>query len=83
MVRGRGVGPVFWVKQFFAVLIGAFVVIAAAQLLKGRAASHADVHGAVLSVITAGVFTGVNFWRRRRGQRCVSRSRSPERKGRL
>ncbi|WP_293370287.1 hypothetical protein [Nevskia sp.] len=59
-------GTRFWVKRFFVALLGAFVIISAAQMLKGHDLSYAMTQAAIWSVITAAVFTATGFLRRAR-----------------
>lgn len=61
----------FWLRRFLAALAAAFVIITGAQLLRGRPTGNAVVHGLVWSLISAAIFVGVNYYRWRRGQRCV------------
>ena len=52
-------------------LAAAFVIITGAQLLRGRPTEEAVTHGLVWSLISAAIFVAVNYFRWRRGQRCV------------
>lgn len=61
----------FWIRRFLAALTAAFVFITGAQLLRGHPTGDAVTHGVVWSVISAAIFVGVNYFRWRRGQRCV------------
>ena len=72
-------GTGFWVKRFLVVLVGAFVVIGAAQLLiRGHSLSYSVVQGAVWGFITAAVFTGARFFQARNGQHCAICKDTPE-----
>lgn len=71
-------GTMFWVRRFFLVLAGAFVVIAASHLVRGRGVEYAGTHGALWSFITALVFTGARFVQARRGQHCAVCRDTPE-----
>ncbi|WP_342117577.1 hypothetical protein [Pseudoduganella sp. OTU4001] len=71
-------GTAFWIKRFLVVLVGAFVVIGAAQLLKGHEPEYAAREAAIWSIITAAVFTGARFRQARRGQNCAICKDTPE-----
>lgn len=71
-------GKGFWIKRFLLVLVAAFAVICAAQLLKGRALDYATTHAALWSVVTALVFTGARYFQARRGQHCAICKDTPE-----
>lgn len=68
----------FWLKRFFVVLIGAFIIIAGAQWLKGNDALYAATHGAIWSLISAIIFTAARFYQSRRGQHCALCKDTPE-----
>jgi hypothetical protein len=71
-------GTAFWVKRFLVVLALAFVVICAAQLLKGRGLEYSVTQGAIWSTISALVFTVARFFQARRGQHCALCNDTPE-----
>ena len=71
-------GAAFWIKRFFTVLVGAFVVIVVAQLLKGHAAKYSATHGAIWGFVSAAVFTAARYWQSRRGQHCAICKDTPE-----
>ena len=71
-------GKAFWIKRFLAVLIGAFVVISAAQMLKGHDWQYSAMQGAIWGVITATVFTVARIFQSRRGQHCAICEDTPE-----
>ena len=71
-------GAAFWIKRFFTVLVVAFIVIAAAQFLKGHAAKYAVAHGAIWGFISAAVFTAARYWQSQRGQHCAICKDTPE-----
>lgn len=71
----------FWLRRFVVALAAAFVVITAAQLLRGRPTEDAVTHGLVWSVITAAIYVGANYYRWRRGQRCIVCGDPPEPRG--
>ena len=59
------------IRGFLVVLAGAFVVIAAAQLLKGNSLDYAASEGRLWAVISATVFTVARAYRLRKGQYCA------------
>ena len=61
----------FWVKRFVTVLLGAFIIIGGAQLLKGHDLAYAATQAAIWSVLSAAVFTTARFFQARRGQHCA------------
>jgi hypothetical protein len=58
-------------RRFLLVLIGAFVIIALAHLLRGRGVSYAGTQAAIWSVITATVFLIADIYKARKGQQCA------------
>ncbi len=56
-------GTLFWVKRFLLVLLPAFAVIAASQLVQDRGIEAALVHGAIWSPITAAVYVAALRYR--------------------
>jgi hypothetical protein len=71
-------GPDFWMKRFFTVLAGAFVIILIAQMLKGHALSYSAVHSAIWAPITALIFTAARLYQSRKGQHCAICKDTPE-----
>jgi hypothetical protein len=71
-------GTAFWIKRFLVVLAGAFLVICAAQMLKGHDFSYAAIQGAIWGVITATVFTVARIYQSRKGQHCAICKDTPE-----
>lgn len=71
-------GITFWIKRFFTVLVGAFVIIGAAQMIKGHDLSYSMAQAAIWSVITAIVFTVGRLYQSRRGQHCAICRDTPE-----
>ena len=59
------------IRGFLVVLAGAFVVIAAAQLLKGNTLEYAASEGLLWAAISATIFTGARAYRLRQGQYCA------------
>lgn len=71
-----GIG--FWIKRFFTVLIGAFVVICAVQILKGHDFRYSAAEGAAWGIVAACVFTVGRLFQSRRGQHCAICKDTPE-----
>lgn len=71
-------GTAFWIKRFLIVLVGAFVVIGAAQMLKGHDLPYSVTQGAIWGVITATVFIVARLFQSRRGQHCAVCKDTPE-----
>ena len=71
-------GVAFWVRRFFVVLVGAFVLITGVQLLKGHARDAALVHGLIWAPLTAAVFVTGRLYQSRRGQHCAVCQDTPE-----
>lgn len=71
-------GAAFWIKRFLIVLVGAFVIIGAAQMLKGHALLYSAAQGAIWGAITATVFTAARFFQSRVGQHCAVCKDTPE-----
>lgn len=76
-------GAVFWIRRCLLVFAGAFVVIAAAQLLKGHALTDAATQGSIWAAISATVFTGARLVQSRlvqsrQGQHCALCRDTPE-----
>jgi hypothetical protein len=71
-------GIVFWIKRFFTVLVGAFVVICAAQMLRGHDIRYSAVQGAIWAIVTASIFTIARLFQSRRGQHCAICKDTPE-----
>ena len=71
-------GGAFWVRRLLTVLAGAFVVIAAAQLLRGRAVEEAIPHASLWAPVAAVIFTGSRLYQSRRGQHCAICKDTPQ-----
>jgi hypothetical protein len=72
------VGTAFWIKRFFIVLVGAFIIIGVTQMLKGHDLPYAVTQGAIWGAITATVFTVARVIQSRRGQHCAICKDTPE-----
>lgn len=68
----------FWVKRFFVVLVGAFVIIGVGQFLKRHDVAFAATQAAIWSTLSALVFTVARFFQARRGQHCAICKDTPE-----
>lgn len=71
-------GFVFWVRRFFTVFAAAFLLIAVAQLARGRAPELALPHAGTWAALAASVFTVSRFYQSRRGQHCAICRDTPE-----
>lgn len=71
-------GTAFWVRRFLSVFAGAFVVIAAVQLLKGRDVGNATLMALAWAAAAATVFTTSRIYQSRRGQHCAICKDTPE-----
>ena len=67
-----------WIRRYVSVLVGAFVVIAAAQLLQGHARQDALADAALWAAVSATVFTVARYLQARRGQHCDLCRDTPE-----
>ena len=59
-----------WLRRFSIVFASAFLVIALAQLLRGRTPQFAALHGLVWAAISATIFVAAQAHREHRRQRC-------------
>jgi len=71
-------GIAFWIKRYLVVLLGAFAIICAAQLLKGHDLEYSATQGAIWGAISATIFIGVRYWRASRNQHCALCRDTPE-----
>lgn len=76
-------GAAFWIRRFLTVFAGAFAIIAVAQLLKGRTAESATLHGLGWAAVTAAVFTTSRIYQSRRQQHCAICRDTPEKQSEL
>ena len=72
------VSNAFWIRRFFTVLAGAFVVICAAQMLRGHDLPYSAAQGVIWGSISATVFTVARFFQARRGRHCAICRDTPE-----
>lgn len=68
----------FWIKRFLTVLIGAFAIIGAAQVLKGHDLRYSVTQAALWGAIAATVFTAARIHQSRKGQHCALCKDTPE-----
>lgn len=71
-------GTAFWIRRYLTVLVGAFVVIGAAQLLRGHDPVYAAGQAGIWAFISATVFTGARFFQARQGRHCAICKDTPE-----
>lgn len=71
-------GTTFWIKRFFTVLMGAFIVIGVVQMLKGHDLRYSVTEAAIWGVITATVFTVGRLYQSHRGRHCAICKDTPE-----
>lgn len=64
-------GTAFWIRRFALVFAGAFVLIAASHLVRGRGIEHARLEATLWASLTAAVFTGARIVQSRRGRHCA------------
>ncbi len=68
----------FWARRFVLVWLGAFVVIGAAHLVRGRPLAHAITEAGIWGLITAAVFVAARAWQASRSQHCAVCRDTPE-----
>ncbi len=73
-------GRAFWIKRFFAVLLLAFAILMAVELLKGHRPEAAVTFSLAWSLIAATIFTGARIYQSRRGRHCALCGDTPETK---
>lgn len=64
-------GMAFWIRRFAVVFAVAFVLIAAAQLLRGHPAAHAATHGLVWAAVSTAIFIASRIYQSRQGRHCA------------
>ena len=74
-------GTAFWIRRFVTVFVGAFGLIAASHLVRGRGLEYALVEAGLWAPITACVFTAARLYQSRRGQHCSVCRDTPESRG--
>jgi hypothetical protein len=70
--------PAFWIKRFFVVFAGMFVVLLAVGLLKGRAPRSVAMESAFWSLVATSIFLVTRLVRSRQGQHCELCRDTPE-----
>ena len=63
--------PMFWITRFLQVLALVFVILLAAEIIKGGTVAGGWLDSAIWSSVAATVFTGSRYYRARRGQACA------------
>lgn len=71
-------GTAFWIKRFLVVLMGAFVIICMAQVLRGHDWVYSATQGAIWGVLGAAVFTVARYRQAKKGQHCALCRDTPE-----
>ena len=71
-------GPVFWLRRFLLVFVGAAMVIAVAQVVQGHALADSIAHGLLWALLSTSVFIGARIFQSRRGQHCALCRDTPE-----
>jgi len=72
----------FWIRQFLLALVGAFLLIGASHLIRGRGVDYAIREAALWAVLTAVVYTVVFAVNLRRRPSCpIDSSKSGESNG--
>lgn len=71
-------GPAFWLRRFLTVFAGAFLIIGAAQALKGHTRRYATSQGVLWGGISASLFTATRLYRSRKGQACALCQDTPQ-----
>lgn len=71
-------GTAFWIKRFLVVLMGAFVIICMAQVLRGHDWAYSATQGAIWGVLGAAVFTVARYRQAKKGQHCALCRDTPE-----
>lgn len=61
----------FWVRRYFVVAGGAFVLLVAAGMLKGRDLQRVAPESLFWAVVTAAVFTAARYRSARKGEACA------------
>lgn len=61
----------FWIRRYFVVAGGAFVLLVAVGLLKGREPQRVLAESLLWGVVTAAVFTAFRYRSARKGEACA------------
>jgi cell division protein FtsW (lipid II flippase) len=70
--------PNFWIKRFFVIFIGAFLILLVVGLFKKRSLERAIAESAVWAGLTAVVFVTARIYQSRKGQHCALCRDTPE-----
>ena len=72
-------GPAFWIKRFFTVFAGTFLLLCAVQMVfKGQSLAAAAGYAALWAFIASTVFTVARFFQARSGRHCAICRDTPE-----
>lgn len=74
-------GARFWIQRFLTVLLGAFLVIGAAQMIRTRNVQYSLTQALGWGLASAVVFTATRLYRSRKGQHCAICRDTPELSG--
>jgi len=72
------VGAKFWIKRFLTVLLGAFLIIGVAQMLKTRDLQYSLTQALTWGLASAAVFTAARLYHSRKGRHCAICKDTPE-----
>lgn len=73
--------PSFWIKRFFVVFTGAFLILFAVYLARGQPASAAAKDSALWSALATIIFLVTRIYRSRKGEHCKLCGDTPETAG--
>ena len=71
-------GMAFWVRRFAVVFAAAFVLVAAAQLLRGHPTAVAASQGLVWTAVSTSIFIASRIHQSRQGRHCALCNDTPE-----
>jgi len=68
----------FWIRRFLVVFTGAFAVLFAVAILRGRSADTGATESAIWSLVATSIFLTTRIIRSRQGQHCELCRDTPE-----
>jgi hypothetical protein len=68
----------FWIKRFFVVFSGAFLVLFAVYLVRGQSPTAAAKESALWSALATIIFIATRLYRSRKGEHCELCGDTPE-----
>ena len=71
-------GAIFWIKRFFVVYAGVFLVLVLAERIKGHDWHTAIAFSAVWALVSTGIFVRARRYQAKRGQACAICRDTPE-----